>query len=534
MQLRSYQEEAVQSVFDYFDYSRGNPIVAMPTGTGKSLVIAELLRRIFQSYPRQRVMMLTHVKELIEQDTEELIKLWPTAPVGIYSAGLKQRDVMLPIVFGGVASVKNQVELFGHRDLLFIDECHLLSDADDTMYQKIIRQLCVINPLLKVIGLSATPFRLRQGMLTDGGLFTDVCFDITHFEAFNRLIAEGYMAPLTTKPTATKIDLSQVHIQGGEYNKGEMEAAVDKDEITYSGVKEMCEYGHNRGTWMVFAAGIANAEHIASMLQSFGIQAAAVHSKLTNDENRQRRNDFKSGYLRAIVNNNVLTTGFNHPPIDLIGMFRPTISPGLWVQMMGRGTRTSPATGKLDCLALDFAGNTRRLGPINDPRIPGKPGKGTGDIPIKTCEFCGAYNHISARICSNPLCKCEFQIANKLFLTASDQPILRTDAPVVEVFDVKKVIYNLHEKRNAEGSLMSAPSIKVSYFCGFQMFNEWICLEHSGIAGKKARDWWRQRHGTEPPPTTYEALLQTKDLRWPARIRVHMNARYPDILGYEY
>jgi DNA repair protein RadD len=535
---RWYQSEAEQSIFDYFEGGgRGNPVVAMPTGTGKSVVIANFLRRVYRSWPGQRVMMLTHVKELIEQNAAKLRQVWATAPLGIYSAGLKSRDLMLPITFGGVASVKNVIRQFGHIDLLLIDECHLLGPNDDTMYQLIIAELLAMNPWLKVIGFTATPFRMKQGMITDGGIFTDVCYDLTSYESFNRLIAEGYISPLIPKRTNIEIDVSNVGLIGSEFNNKALNAATDKDEITWAACKEMVELGHNRASWLTFASGVENAEHVAEQLQSFGIVAAASHSKLPAKENDARVEAFKRGEIRCLVNMGKYTTGFDHPPIDLIGMLRATMSPGLWVQMLGRGTR--PFGGdhwfprKLNCLVLDFAGNTRRLGPINDPVIPRKPGKGGGDAPVRICDVCGAYNHAKVRFCCN--CGNEFHFESKLVRNAGTEELLRSDAPIVEYFPVSRVLYNLHEKRNREtGELLSPPSIKVSYICGIRMFDEWICIEHGGMAGKKAREWWRQRMGTEPPVTTYEALMQVQQSRVPSKVRVHVNKKYPEVLGYEF
>lgn len=543
---RWYQDEGEYAIFDYFQSGNtGNPVVAMPTGVGKSIVIANFVRRVFNNWPNQRIMMLTHVKELIEQNAEKLMSVWPTAPLGIYSAGLKSRDMILPIVFGGVQSVskaiKKSVEQedgtpahlkhFGWRDLVIIDECHLSGPNEDTMYQYIINELLKINPYLKVIGLTATPYRLKQGMITDeGGLFTDICYDITGIEAFNRLIAEGYLSPLIPKRTKIEIDVSNVRLAQGDFNNRQLNDAAD--EITYEAVKEMVEQGYDRKSWLVFASGVDNAEHVASMLESFGIPAAASHSKLKAKENDARIAAFKAGELRALVNNNKLTTGFDHPPIDLIGMLRPTMSPGLWVQMLGRGTRPSPDTQKENCLVLDFAGNTRRLGPINDPVKPRKPGQGGGDAPVRICDVCGVYNHASARHCVS--CGSEFSFETKIFSTSGTEELLRSDAPVVEYFDVQKVIYNLHEKKNKDGVITSPPSIKVSYFCGFQMFNEWVCLEHGGLPGKRARDWWRQRHHEEPPITTYEALQKVSQLRVPNRVRVWVNKKYPEILSAEW
>ena len=529
---RWFQTEAEQSIFDYFEHKSGNPVVAMPTGTGKSVVIAKFLRRVFQYWPTQRVMMLTHVKELIKQNANKVRQIWPTAPLGIYSAGLNQKDLCLPITFGGVASVKNVVRQFGHIDLLLIDECHLLSPEDDTMYQVIIAELLAINPWLKVIGFTATAYRMKLGMITDGGIFTDICYDITGYESFNRLIAEGYLCPLIPKRTNVEIDTSNVGTVGGEFNKKALNAATDKEEITYAACKEMVELGESRRSWLTFASGVENAEHVADMLRSMGINAVASHSKLKDKENDQRVEAFQNGEVRCLVNMGKYTTGFDHPPIDLIGMLRATLSPGLWVQMLGRGTRPFGGNSlfpgpKDNTLVLDFAGNTRRLGPINDPILPRKPGQGGGDAPVRICERCGAYNHTKVRFCCN--CGLEFQFDSKLFRSAFTDEVLKSDAPVIERFKVSYVLYNLHEK------IGSPPMIRVTYCCGFQRFSEYIQLESSaGLVRHRAREWWKQRHKDEPPQFTWEALQRAPELRNPSHIQVHVNKKFPEIKSYEF
>jgi len=523
MILRPYQENAIQSIFDYFEEgNQGNPVTALPTGTGKSVIIAGFIQRVLNMWPRQRFMVLTHVKELIEQNHNKLKSIWPTAPTGIYSAGLNQKDIIRPIIFGGMASVKNCVEAFGHRDLIIIDEAHLVSPKDDTTYQNVITRFKIINPHIKVIGLSATPFRLGQGLITDEGLFTDICFDLTGVEAFNRLITDGFLAPLIPRPTNTKIDTSEINIVNGDFAKGKLDDETDK--VLFEGLKELVQYGYDRRSWLIFASGIKSSEHAAQILTSMGIDAAAVHSKMSGSERDARIAAFKSGKLRCIVNNNCLTTGFDHPPIDLIGSFRPTVSPGLHVQMLGRGTR--PCEEKANCLVLDYAGNVPRLGPINDPVLPRKKGQKVGEAPVRICENCGVYNHASARFCCS--CGHEFTFQTKLKPTAGEHEILRSDAPVIEYFDIQKVIYQRHHK------IGSPPSIKVCYYSGLRMFNEWVCLEHSGFAGKRAREWWKQRHDEEPPATTDEALLKVSQLTPPKRIRVWVNRRFPEILSCEF
>lgn len=527
MQLRSYQQECINSIYSYFQAKTGNPLCILPTATGKSLVIAEFIRLIFDYFPGQRVMVLTHVKELIEQNTEALLEQWPTAPLGIYSAGLGQREWMMPIVYGGIASVYKRIEMFGHRDLLLIDECHLLNPDNDTMYQKAITKLREINPHMKVIGFTATGFRMGQGLLIDTGLFTDVCFDIATVEGFARLIHEGYLSPPIPKATRVKLDVSSVGLVKGEFNQTELQSAVDKQDVTYAALSELCEEGRNRHAWLVFCSGIEHAEHCAEQLNAFGVATAAVHSKITPRERDDRIKAFRDGKLRCVTNNNVLTTGFNHKPIDLIGMLRPTMSASLWVQMVGRGTRPSPETGKENCLVLDFARNTLRLGPIDDPVIPRKKGEGNGEIPVKLCDACGAFNHIRARFCI--CCGMEFTFEEKVIRTASTQDLLSNGMPIVETYNIDRIMYNRHV-----GKKSGKASIKVSYLCGLHMFTEYVTFDHTGFPLHRAREWWRQRHQDEPPLSTDLALRAIMQCRTPRKVKVWMNKQPPQILNVEW
>lgn len=527
---RQYQLDAVNSVFNYFfNGGKGNPVLAMPTGSGKAWVATEFIRRALTGWPNQRMLYLVHVKELVEQSYKTMLKIWPLAPAGVHSAGLKQRDTLAPIIFGGVASVAKKISEFGHVDVIVIDEAHMLSTNENSMYQKIIFELKKVNPFLKVVGLSATPFRLGQGMITDAGVFTDICFDITGYKEFNKLIADGYLAPLIPKRTKTELDISNVEIQNGDFVQNQLQIAVDKAEITHAALKEMIAAGHDRKSWLVFASGVDHADHIEQQLNSFGIPTAAVHSKMPTEERDKRILDFKSGKLRCAVSMGVLTTGFDHPPIDLIGMLRPTMSPGLWVQMLGRATRPSP--GKTNALVLDFAGNTPRLGPINDPVIPKRKGKSTGEIPIRICEDekmesgigCGTYNHLSARVCDG--CGAKFKIQTKITKTASTQELLKGSLPIVEYFDVQNVIYK------KLSSAHKPPMLKVSYTCGLRRFDEVVCLEHKPPALHFAHEWWRKRHASNPPPTVDAALDVKGWLRIPQKIKVWCNAEpYPKIM----
>ena len=521
--LRDYQKEAVQSIYTYFGSNTGNPVVAMPTGTGKAVVIAGFLEGLYRQYPRQRVMMLTHVKELIVQNYEKLMELWPQAPAGVYSAGLERKEFYRPITFGGVASVWRRPELFGHQDLVLIDECHLVSPNEEAMYGAFLSGLKAVNPCLKVIGFTATPWRLGQGHITSDGLFTDVCFDITGVDAFNRLIAEGYLSPLIPRATRQQLDVDGVHLRGGEFVPKELQSAIDREEITYGALGEMLELAADRAHWLIFASGIEHSNHIVQMLDTMGVSAVSVHSKMPGKQRDEAIAGFKSGKYRVAVNNNVLTTGFDFPAIDCIGVLRPTASTVLWVQMLGRGTRPSP--GKQNCLVLDFAANTRRLGPINDPVIPRKKGAGGGEAPVRICDACGVYNHASARHCFN--CGAEFTFQVKFNQFAATDTLIKGDAPLTEVLQVDHVTYSKHTK------IMKPPSVRVTYYCGLRSFSEFVLFEHEGYGQRKAREWWRERSVAEVPTDVTSALLELPQLRVPTHIRVWTNKKpYPSILAW--
>jgi DNA repair protein RadD len=553
---RWYQEEAVDALFQFFDeYGgtaldgtpiRANPLIALPTGTGKSFVIGKFLERAFRIFPYTRVIMSTHVKELIAQNAKQLQRIWPHAPLGIYSAGLKQSDFIQPIIFGGVKSMVGKLDkegksIFGFRDLLIIDEAQLVGPRADAEYAQFILELLAINPYLKIIGLSATVYRLGMGLLTNGPIFTHIVYDLCNIQGFSRLIAEGYLSPIFPKKTQVELDVSSVGMSStGDFNETALQSAVDDADVTYKALCEAVQIGQQRRSWLAFASGIDHAIHIAEMLRgTFGVNAAEVHSKMPVKERDARIAAFERGELRCIVNKDILTTGFDHPPIDLILMLRPTMSTGLWVQMLGRGTRpydpaihgylSGFATRKNDCLVLDYAGNTRRLGPINDPVIPKPKGKGrAGDAPVKICDACGAYNHTTARFCI--VCNEEFVFTPNIVGTAGTDELLRSDLPVVEDFDVQRVVYSEHTSRKSGNK-----SIKVSYYCNLRTFYEYITVEGDGFRKKIGRDWFRQRAPVEPPETNAEILANSQYLRTPRRIRVWLNKQpLPDVLSAEF
>jgi DNA repair protein RadD len=298
--------------------------------------------------------------------------------------------------------------------------------------------------------------------------------------------------------------------------------------VNAAAVDEIVKLGEDRGSWLIFCSGVQHAEHIRDEIRSRGIECEAVLGETTSTARDRILTNFKAGRLRALTNANVLTTGFDAPGVDLIGLLRPTKSVGLYVQMLGRGTRL--AEGKENCLILDFAGNTARHGPLDtvDGRTRKDPGE--GDAPVKECPECQTICHASVREC--PSCGFQFPPPKvKIDAIASANAILSTQV-VAEWVEVSNVSYHRHEKPGG------VPSMRVDYWCGLVKHSEWVCFEHlpTSYPRQKACSWWHKRAPSEPVPADVaEALAMAQiGIRTPVAIQVKPVGKYTEILAYHF
>lgn len=404
---RWYQQEACDAFWQFVetnhDASR-NPVLVLPTGTGKSVIIAYIIQHAVKTWDNIRVLMLTHVGELVKQNADKLSSIWPEADIGICSATLGHKDTENSIIFGNVQSVapllKRDANAFGVRNLIVIDECHMLSEDENSQYRQVIAALKKLRPQMRVLGLSATPYRMKGGYLTEqkNAVFTDIVYDLN--SQFERLIKEGYLAPVTTLKTKPHVDLTGVGTRAGDYKLDELQKACGDDAMLKNSLVEVVKRSSGRRAWIVFIAGIENCNKCAQLLREMSVSAYAVNSSFSAEENATKIEAFRKGEIRCLISADQLTTGFDVPQVDLIAMLRPTKSPGLYVQMIGRGLR--PAEGKKDCLVLDFARNIECLGPINNPFIRARTEKKASSkqqAPVRSCPGCQAYIPVQATVC---------------------------------------------------------------------------------------------------------------------------------------
>lgn len=434
--------------------------------------------------------------------------------ISLYSASIGEKNIG-DITIAGIQSAYRKPELFKHFDLVIIDEAHTVNPEDGTMYSILLNSI----PNHIRIAVTATPFRLGAGYIygPDGEtLFDDVVVDYCTKEKFNQLVKEGFLSKLTTKRTKLEMDTSGINLVGGDFNEKQLSDRFDRDSVTKEAIKEIIAAGAMRKKWLVFAIDIDHAEHIAEILIRNGIPTAIVHSKMNEyGFNREKvLEDFDGDIYKCVVNVNILTTGFDSPRIDLIAMLRPTSSPVLHVQTLGRGSRVHPE--KKDCLILDFAGNTARLGPINDVLVTKRrKGDGDGEPITKTCPKCESILPPVVKIC--PDCGHEFKFEHGLSSHAANIEIM--DDGAAHWIGVSSVTYEVNAKIGAPSTL------KVTYNCQGRKVSEYVCVEHKGFAKHKA-DHWVKFRGGEQCDTAVDLMAISDRLEQPKEILVQKSGKY--------
>jgi superfamily II DNA or RNA helicase len=364
-QLREYQAEAVQAVVDYWsqDRERYTPVVVLPTGTGKSTVIASLAA--YAADMGLRVLLLAHRRELLDQMVASVHAVAP----GRLETGVVQGDrdnPHAPVVaasFQTMAASPSRMRSLGHRDVILVDEMH---HSTAPSYLEVLAGLGVTGDGPRptwACGFTATASR------ADGGL-GQVWDSVVYERSLAWAIQSGYLVrPRGLTVVLPDLDLSSVTVRAGDYAAGELETVMASSVDTT--VAAMHTHAAGR-TSIVFAAGVDHAQALAAALTASGVPAAAVTGDMSTEDREVVYQDYRSGRLQAMVTVQVLTEGADFPMCDTVVMARPTRSQTLYSQMVGRAVRLHE--GKTDALVLDLAGTVRDMSLVTvsslDPTLP--------------------------------------------------------------------------------------------------------------------------------------------------------------------
>jgi len=519
-QLRTYQQSAIDSLFDWLFTKKGHPLVVAPVGAGKSLLIAETIKKAHEISPRTRIVVLTHVKELLVQIAEEIRGQYPDADFGFYCASLNEKKLHNDVTLASIQSVYNKINYFNRPpEIIIIDEAHLISHNDQTQYRKFIDAVLERNPNAKVCGFTGTPFRSDTGRLEEGegALFDGIAYQI----GIKWMIDQGYLCRPVTPKVDTKLSAEGVKTRNGDYIAGQLEKAVDIDAMTKACVKEMIEQAYARKKWLIFSAGIQHCEHIRDALRLAGVSTEMVIGDMPQEERDAIIKRYKNNEFKALVNVAVLTTGFNVPEIDMLAFMRPTRSPVLYIQCIGRGLRTAP--NKDDCLVLDFGGVIDELGTIDalDIRKKGyiEKEEGGGEAILKRCPACGAECAAAQRYC---------YVCSYNFISEGLVSIPETKSILEEELIEEHIVIGMKTKYHRKSPDKPA-TLQVSYATMSGEFNEWVCFDHAGYAREKAVKWHMNRSEQTPPNSVNEAI----EIQYPtpSRIKVKKEGKYWRVLS---
>lgn len=529
-----FQNEAVQAIFDYYHAgNKGNPCISAATGAGKSIIIAKFIHKLTNEYPNQRVIVAAHVQELVKQNYDKLVMLNPNLDMGIYSAALKKKQSRNQIVYGSIQSISRKPHLFGKRQFLIVDEVHLLTEKTSGMYQRLIKVLKEYNPYLKVMGLTATPWRTKGGLITEqeNAIITDIVYEIT----IPHLIKLGRLVPVIGKRSCVQADMSGVRTVRGDFEQSEMEQRLDNEILMESALDEIDRLTKDtRHSFLFFCSGVTHAQHALEILHKRGWDARIVTGDTPKEERDGALEWFKqvTPDCKALVNNAVLTTGTDLPNIDCIILWRATKSSVLYTQMVGRGMRLHPS--KKDCLLLDFAGNVERFGCVEliEPSVP--KGKGGGDAPFRICpnDQCGLACHAAIKIC--PHCGTIFPVEEKPKhdATATLKAVSQSEEAEPFGMEVEDVRYKVSTSRRT-----GIPQLQVMYFSkyGFAA-SEFVFFDHeeNSYPRKSAVIWHNERamtRGMEAPASCNEALEYANKgfYRNPISITIVQNGAFQNV-----
>ena len=535
MKLRPYQQDAVKSALGYLEKRQGHPLIVLPTGAGKSLVIAEIARFVVEH--GGRVLVAAHVKELAAQNAEKLQALMPREPIGILCAGLGRKDVRQRVISCTVQTAINAVgDLVanGRISALIVDEAHMVPPKGEGRYRTLIASLTADNPRLRRIGLTATPYRMDQGWLTARDddaepLFTTRVYEI----GMRELIADGYLSPLVSDPTSTHYDVTGVRVSGGDFDRAAMADAIDgQRDATIAATRETIAAGADRRGWMIFTTTRDQSGIVVKELDAAGISHAEVNADTPTKERDRVVREYKAGRIRCVVNVGIFTTGFDAPHVDMIAVLRPTASTSLYVQIVGRGLRI--AEGKRDCLVLDFGGNVERHGPVDDVRIePKAPAsakqkdkQGPRGLMCPNCWTEIDLTKFETRPDECPECGYQFPENLPELRERYRGSILGGDDDLAW-YEVGEVSYSRHQKSGKPDSM------RVTYWGkgGVELVSEWVCLDHGGYAGDRAFKWLSRRLPEDgfPPVTTDAALAMCDSFAVPEAVLVDESEDFPRV-----
>lgn len=538
IKLRYYQEEVQQALLKALLIDNINPLVESATGTGKSLMIANLIKYFCEKYKGFRVLATAPKQELILQNANTLASL-TNIDIGICCSGLNEWSPNKTIVFAMPNSIHRRLNELGVFNMLVMDEPHTTPIKEQSMQRKVMQYVEESRPTARLVGFDATPYKMKGGRLDDGN---SAIFDKTVYSyTIAQGIKDGYLSSLISRSSLHTADLTKAKTAGEDFILSTVQEPVKH--VISSACNEFIELGKDRKSWLIFCSSLDHCNLVLNHLTQRKISCAIVSSETDKASRESYLNQFKAGKIRALINVDVLTTGFDAPSVDLIVLLRPTKSLRLYVQMLGRGTRL--AEGKTNCLVLDYVDNLVRFGAVDliTPELAKKIMSGKRKAVFgKKCPECYTVSAPSIAFC--PKCNFKFIFKQKIQKNADSKSKVITfehgDVDFIEVFKPSK------QKKTITCSVVDYQFSTCKTYSGLETLKITFNVTGSRVAliedflpfnNPKARfiakKKWKALGGLDPAPATVkEANERAKELRTIIGLAYERDKNYIKILKY--
>lgn len=535
--LRPYQSLAINKITDGMKTDR-YVLAQAATGAGKTIIFASLIRYFMENYS-MRIAIMAHREILVRQAFDKLMKVWPEGrdQVGIACASVGSVDLGRPVIIGSPQTLARRLNMIPEIHLVIIDECHRVPGPETkSQYRNFLLGVEDRYPSARILGVTATPYRLGHGYI-----YGDKCregernwFPRLHTKiSIEELQEQGYLCPLRAyQAEDISGDLTGISTSKGEFNSRDLSMCMSKTVHLSSAVNAYKQYGEGREHVVAFCVTIEHAEKLCAAFVLSGIPAAVVHSEMPKNERHEALEDFEAGRVRVICNVGVLTEGWDCTCVDCILFCRPTMSPALYVQMVGRGLRTHP--GKSDCLLLDLSGNCLRHGDVNDPVV--KIGKAEApQETVKECERCHAIIPIRAKKC--PACG---------FEPAEEEPKEKEPLQEHENVALRRVLWGdqradvLYWKCEPYVSRAGNRVMRMTINCRLEqaslpsVVNCFFDVEGaaSDYGQKKFQETWKKLTRHPVPLTVDEAVMRSSEMHVPSQITLKQNKQYLNVVRW--
>lgn len=490
LKLRDYQVHAIKALFEYLRATAGrtdaNPLIQIPTGGGKSLIQANIFYNMINICPTVRILALCHSTEIIKQNHDEFIGYTNFQDTGIYCGKLKRKDSS-QILFSSIQSIAKSDLSSSRIDFIFIDEAHLCNNKMSGQYRHFIEEARKWNPKLRIVGMTATPWRMDGGCLLHGEerLFTHIVDRVS----IRRLVKEKYLSSITTPdtPFVNAIDYSELKINRAknDYTQKSSGEAVSKSLPVI--LPELIEYTKDRNHVLLFCPTLAVCDELQAYLEKEGCSCAQFIGSTSETDRKIIKQKFEAGEIKYLISVDAITTGFNAKCVDCLVCLRPTKSSSLWIQIVGRGMRIYP--DKEDCLLLDYGQNVSRHGSLEEIEAPAhkvkRKSKGTTIelFYVKTCISCNQEIPLSAKSC--PECGHNFPVIERKFNE------VETNVDVLfDQSNIKKTDYTYkpnHMEATLESSYSQSDVIRVKFYAKNKDFNLYFNLQNADHQQKLIR-----------------------------------------------